>query len=484
MANLRFRWFFYSVIAGRSSQFRWNQSARFGYRDFVMTANWRLQGVQRPFLIGSGIKDITPREQLEECLSAIAIREPTVRAFAYIDIEGARVAADRATERRLAGRSISPIDGMVVGIKDIIETAAMPTGMGSPLYDGWRSGRDAASVAALKEAGAIILGKTVTTEFAATEPGSTRNPWDSRRTPGGCSSGSAAAVAAGFVNAALGTQVLGSIMRPASFCGCFGFKPSVGGLNRGGSHDAFSQSCTGVLAASLEDLWQVAYEIVIRAGGDPGYPGLSGPPRAPVAKKPSRLIFLETAGWAGASPEGKSKFEQAIADLRQAGIEILTRADHPDIEAVEASIAPSITVSNLINDWEGRWPLNTYRDRDIDKLSRHMRERLERAEAMSLTDARAALSQRSEIRRQYTKLAALCDACITLSASGPAPLGLESTGSPVFAAPASLLGAPAISIPYFTVESLPLGFQLVAAVGADANLFANAAALCELIANS
>src|SRR5205814_3887300 len=153
------------------------------------------------------------------------------------DTVAARAAADRSTERWRGGRSLSGIDGMPLGIKDIIETADMPTEQGSPLFVGCRTGRDAASVAALREAGAIILGKAVTTEFASTEPRGTRNPWDRERTPGGSSRGPAAAVACGMVPAALGTQVVGSILRPAGFCGCVGFKPSVGGINRGGSDD-------------------------------------------------------------------------------------------------------------------------------------------------------------------------------------------------------------------------------------------------------
>ena len=184
---------------------------------------------------------------------------------------------------------------MPLGIKDIIETADMPTEQGSPLFVGWRTNRDAASVAALREAGAVILGKVVTTEFAATEPRGTRNPWDSERTPGGSSSGSAAAVACGIIPAALGTQVVGSILRPASFCGCVGFKPSVGGINRGGSYDYFSQSCTGVLAASLEDAWLVAMNIAARAGGDPGYPGLQGPPEPPPTQRPRAVTVLQTS---------------------------------------------------------------------------------------------------------------------------------------------------------------------------------------------
>ena len=138
---------------------------------------------------------------------------------------------------------------MPIGIKDIIETIDMPTENGSPLFAGFRSERDAASVAALREAGAVIVGKTVTTEFAWMQPRATRNPWDLTRTPGGSSSGSAAAVAVGAISVGIGTQVFGSIVRPASFCGCFGFKPTVGAINRGGSHDALSQSTHGPIAA-------------------------------------------------------------------------------------------------------------------------------------------------------------------------------------------------------------------------------------------
>ena len=157
----------------------------------------------------------TPREFIERCLAHVEEFEPAVGAFVCHDIAAARAAADRSAARWRDGRPLSPIDGMPLGIKDIIETADMPTEQGSPLFVGWRTGRDAASVAALREAGAVILGKVVTTEFAATEPRGTRNPWDRERTPGGSSSGSAAAVACGMVPAALGTQVVGSILRPA-----------------------------------------------------------------------------------------------------------------------------------------------------------------------------------------------------------------------------------------------------------------------------
>jgi len=409
----------------------------------------------------------TPRAYLERCLNALAAWEPKIGAFVQINVEGSRSAADASSLRWRNNKPLSAIDGMPIGIKDIIETADMPTGMGSPLFDGWSSGRDAAAVAALREAGAVILGKTVTTEFAATEPRGTRNPWDLARTPGGSSSGSAAAVAAGLISAALGTQVMGSIVRPASYCGCVGFKPSVGGINRGGSHDNLSQSCMGVLAATLEDAWQVASEIAARAGGDPGYPGLVGPLRVPPAAKPRRLVFLETAGWQEASVAAKQALQESMALLASDGTDIVTRRSDKLVDAVEEAIVNARQLSIRINTWESRWPLNTYRNRDAGKLSRAMLARLAQAESMGPGDYRADIDERIRVRALYNSLGAQCDACVTLAAPAAAPVGLGSTGDPIFAVPFSLLGVPAISLPLLHEQGLPLGFQVTGFYGKD-----------------
>ena len=274
-----------------------------------MLAPDQTKPIMRPYLaaaenFASGKE--TPRKFLEQSLALLDQWEPRIGAFVCTNVPAARAAADNSTARWRAGKPLSAIDGMPVGIKDIIETVDMPTEMGSPLFAGWRSQKDAACVRALRDAGAVIIGKTVTTEFAASEPRGTRNPWNTAHTPGGSSSGSAASVAAGIVSAALGTQVISSTVRPASYCGCVGFKPTVNALNRQGSHDYQSQSCTGILGASLEDTWQVAHEIVARVGGDAGTPGLQGPDKAPAAKKPRVLAVLETAGWDVASPGAKS----------------------------------------------------------------------------------------------------------------------------------------------------------------------------------
>ena len=412
----------------------------------------------------------TPRAYLERCLETIAALEPMIGAFVALNLDGAKAAADRSTARWRAGKALSPIDGMPVGIKDIIETEDMPTEQGSPIFTGWRTGRDAATVAALREAGAVVVGKTVTTEFAASEPRGTRNPWDLARTPGGSSSGSAASVAVGMLPVGLGTQVVGSIVRPASFCGVIGFKPSVGAINRGGSYDGLSQSCDGALAATLEDAWLTLREISARAGGDPGYPGLSGPREVPAARKPARLALLETAGWAEASAAAKGALEAAAGRLKAAGVEIVSRRDRADIAEAETALAQAMPVTRAINNWEGRWPANVYRDRS--GLSQAMKERLAAAEAMSLEDYQRLLAERERIRAAYAKLAAACDACITLCAPGAAPIGLGSTGNPIFVAPGSILGVPAIGLPQLEEDGLPLGFQVLGFAQKDAGAVA------------
>jgi Asp-tRNA(Asn)/Glu-tRNA(Gln) amidotransferase A subunit family amidase len=417
----------------------------------------------------------TPRDFLERCLADLEIWEPKIGAFVSLSLGAARDAADLATKRWREGHQRSPIDGMPVGIKDIIETRDMPTEQGSPLFAGYHTGRDAAAVAALREAGAVIVGKTVTTEFAATTARGTRNPWDTSRTPGGSSSGSAAAVAAGIVSVALGTQVIGSTIRPASYCGCYGFKPSVGAINRGGSYDYLSQSSTGTIAATLAEAWQVAWEIAMRVGGDPGFAGLAGPASAPSPEKPRRLAVIETAGWALATATAKQEMETASKRLAAAGVEIRTRQNDPKVAAVESAIAQARKRSADINAWESRWPLNTYRDRDASKLSDAALERLAQAERMTIDEYRGLLRERVQARARYAELAAEVAATLCLSAPAAAPVGIGSTGEPACTVHTSYLGIPSISLPLFHDENLPLGLQVAGFADKDAATFATAA---------
>ncbi|MGH6771773.1 MAG: amidase [Xanthobacteraceae bacterium] len=447
----------------------------------------RQRPTARPFLAVTkqfATGAMTPRQFLDGGLAEFADWEPTIGAFVNFDIQGARAAADASTERWQAGKPASPIDGMPMGIKDIIETVDMPTEMGSPLFAGWRSEKDAACVSALRQAGVVILGKTVTTEFAATEPRGTRNPWNPEHTPGGSSSGSAAAVGCGMVSAALGTQVIGSTLRPASFCGVYGYKPTVNALNREGCHDYQSQSCTGILAATLEDTWQVAHEIVTRVGGDAGTPGLIGPDRAPAPAKPRHLAFIETQAWPAATEAARRCIDDTIARLKSAGIAVATRRDDAKIAAVEEAISNAHMLSNRINAWEARWFIRGARDRDAEKLSKVMQERLKEAEALTLANYRTALAERARIRATYAELAGSCDGCIALPAGGGAPVGLQSTGNAQFAVPSSLLGVPALSLPLFDVGGMPLGLQVMGFADEDAGTFALSGWLRDLLANA
>ena len=417
----------------------------------------------------------TPRAFLEACLESLDVWEPRVGAFTVTALDSARDAADAATARWKAGRPLSAIDGMPVGIKDIIDTDDMPTQMGSPLFAGYQPRFSAASAQALRDAGGVILGKTVTTEFAATQPRGTRNPWALDRTPGGSSSGSAAAVAAGMVSGALGTQVVGSIIRPAGFCGVHGYKPSVGGINRGGSLDYLSQSTTGTIGASLGDTWIMARAVAGLVGGDPGYAGLDGPVEPPAPARPARLALLQTAGWPMLSEDAKASLHRALARLRAAGVEILTAETTPELAALEEATAEALAITTVINNWEWRWPLVGFMARDSLGLSPSSLERVAQQGRMTRPDYVTALRRREAARGAHAALAARCDAMVSVTAPGAAPMGLDWTGDPIFVVPGSLLGCPVVTLPVLLSEGLPLGLQLLGARDNDAALFALAA---------
>jgi len=412
----------------------------------------------------------TPRAYLERCLAVIAQREPVVRAWVTLNEEGARRSADESTRRYRAGRPLSSIDGLPLGVKDLIHTKDLPTGMGSDLYKDNHTHTDSAAIRALRDAGAIILGKTVTTELGMSHPGPTTNPFDPSRTPGGSSSGSAAVVGAGMVPAAIGTQVVGSIIRPAGFCANYALKPTYGAINRG-ERQGYSQSHFGVHAGCLRDMWQVAVEMARRAGGDPGHPGLYGGVELPPPERPTRLIVMEGQGWDSVDGQAKEGFERLLDALRKAGVQILRRSDNRAIEAFEASIADCMALCRDICGYELRWSLENLVERHGNVLSESMMGRLALSRKMDIDDYRALLRQRAAMHRCHEDLAGVGDAIISLSSLGPAPLmgdasgsdpGIaHTTGSPVMNAPSSALWAPAISVPMLAVRAMPVGVQVM-----------------------
>ncbi|MEH2472541.1 Asp-tRNA(Asn)/Glu-tRNA(Gln) amidotransferase A subunit family amidase [Nitrobacteraceae bacterium AZCC 2161] len=416
----------------------------------------------------------TPRAFLERSIERLDALEPRLHAFAALSLARARIAADAATARWRNGHPLSRIDGMPVGIKDVIETFDMPTGMGSPTHDNYRPLRDAATVFALRDAGAAVLGKTKTTEFAGAYATDTRNPHDTKRTAGGSSAGSASAVGAGILPVALGTQVIGSVLRPAGFCGAFGYKPTFGAINRGGSHDFHSHSCIGLIGASLEDIWCATFDMVQRSGGDPGEPGLFGASEMASPSKPKRLIQLETPGWELATGEARQQLEDKLSAFSAAGVEIVTRHNNPAVDALEQSLTGILQFGFDIIGYESRWPLKSVAYRDRLGLSPGVLDQIVLSDALGLDGYRGLLARRRALRAEFEQLAATADAFITLNALGAAPTGITYTGNPSFNVPASVLGTPALTLPMFTDEGMPLGLQLISSQHSDAKLFATA----------
>ncbi len=421
----------------------------------------------------------SPRAYLERCLETIAAREPIVKALTAINESGARTAADVSTARWKAGKPLSSIDGMPVAIKDLLETRDMPTEMGCAAMKGNFPKRDNAGVWALRQAGAVILAKTVTAELGGSHPGPTTNPFDPARTPGGSSSGSAAAVGANMVPMAIGTQVGGSIIRPAAYCGNFALKPTQGGINRG-ERLATSQSTHGPHANSLEDMWHSAIEMAKRCGGDRGALGLMGPDGLPAAIKPDRLIVLETEGWVDLDAATKTGFAQLLRALEAAGVSLIRRADHPFVEALERAIASGRAVCNGITSWENRWYQRGMLDAAPDGLSARAKASLLKAESMTPDDYRASLLVRQQAQLAHAAVASLADAAITLACPGPAPLwsgdvpgqplAPRPTGDFVFNAPSSMLFAPVVTVPLMSVGGLPVGVQVMGQQHEDARV--------------
>lgn len=421
----------------------------------------------------------SPRAYLERCLETIAEQEPTVKAFPALNEEGARAAADDSTKRWLDGRPLSPIDGLPIGIKDLLETKDMPTQMGCDAYIGNFPKRDNAAVWALREAGALIVAKTVTAELGGSHPGPTNNPFDPTRTPGGSSSGSAAAVAARMLPAAIGTQVGGSIIRPAAYCGNVALKPSQGGINRG-ERQATSMSTHGVHAGCIEDMWTTAIEIANRAGGDRGYPGLVGPVTTPAATRPTRLLVLEGDGWKILDDASKSAFETLLTKLGDAGIEILRRDDNSAFKDLESAVEGAGDICSSITSWENRWAQRNLVNESPNGISERAKATLAKAEAMSPDDYRAALRGRARAQLHHSSVSPFADAIISLSCPGPAPLhpidepgkplAPRPTGDAIFNYPSSMLFAPAVTMPLLGVNDLPVGVQVIGQQGEDARM--------------
>ena len=396
--------------------------------------------------------ETTCEDVVKNCLARIAARDDDIRAWATVDPEFALRQArdfDRSPTR-------GPLHGVPIGVKDIIDTADLPTEMGSPIYRGHRPLADAACVALVRAAGAVILGKTVTCEFAGMTPGITTNPHNTAHTPGGSSSGSGAAVADLMVPAAFGTQTGGSVLRPAAYCGVFGFKPTFGAFNRRGVYPAAESLDTiGLIARSIDDIELISTVLELR------------PPSATRAlDRPPRIGLCRTPMWDKAQPETVAAIEDAAARLDKAGAEL--REVVLPFEFTGLRNAARETINNYERAAAMAWEWNTHRDR----ISERLRKRIELGRAMRHSDYLLALQLGENCRAQLPHVFQDIDVLLTPCADGEAPDSLDETGDPGFQAIWTILHTPALSLPtHRGPNGLPVGIQLVAPKYDDRGLF-------------
>jgi len=422
---------------------------------------------------------LTSEELVQACLARIRELEPKVQAWTFLDEEHALGQARAADELRRSGQTVGALCGIPVGVKDIIDTSDMPTENGTVLHSGRAPREDAAVVAKLRAAGAVILGKTVTTECAYFHPGKTRNPHDPDRTPGGSSSGSAAAVAAGMVPVALGSQTNGSAIRPAAFCGVYGFKPTHGLVPRTGilklSH---TLDHVGVFARTLEDIALAAEELAGYDEGDPDTrPRARIPFRAVAAEEPPIppvIAFVKTPMWEHAEPETQEAFAELIEALGDRVEEVELFPSATEAWDWHKTVMEAEMAANLEREWlSGR-----------EKLSERLRALIERGREIRAVDYQRALARIAPVQESFEELfTQRYDAILTPAAPGTAPKGLASTGDPSFCTLWTLVGLPAVSVPLLQgANGLPLGVQLVGRRHFDARLLRTARWLAQQVA--
>jgi Asp-tRNA(Asn)/Glu-tRNA(Gln) amidotransferase A subunit family amidase len=406
---------------------------------------------------------LTAEQLTRACLERIAEREPVVRAFAWLD-PGQALA--EARERDRAGVSARGLlHGLPIGVKDIIDTHDMPTGCGSPIYAGHRPPNDAACVALAREAGAVMLGKMVTTEFALRHPGPTTNPHDPERTPGGSSSGSAAAVADRMVPVAFGTQTGGSIIRPASYCGVVGYKPSLNTINPAGVKPlATSFDTVGLLARSVDDCALV----VAVLSGAVRTAGAASDWRPLEPLRPARIGLCRTHAWRDAEPATVRAVEVAAEQLLRTGIAV-------DDVALDDDFAALNDRQNDVLRYEAARIYAFERTRRPHQLSQSTREELAAGLALTHSQYRDAQALVARCRALFALAIAPFDLFLGASAPGEAPRGLSVTGDATFNRLQSALGVPCVTLPGFTGPSgLPVGVQVTGACNDDAKLLRHA----------
>lgn len=412
---------------------------------------------------------ISAEQLTEACLGRIREAEPQVLAWQFLDPEHALMQARARDQDRREGQAVGPLHGIPVGIKDIMDTCDMPTEDGTVLHAGRMPMRDAAVVAMLRAAGAVVMGKTVTTECAMYTPGKTRNPHHPDHTPGGSSSGSAAAVAAGMVPIALGSQTNGSVIRPAAFCGVYGFKPTHGLIPRTGIMKlsrALDQ--VGVFARTLEDVALACEQIVGYDEDDPDTRPRAKMRLSEIAASepplPPTFAFVKTPRWEKTTGDTREAFAEMVDALGEAVEEDELSDSLRDAWDWHRTVMEAEMAANLEVEW----------DKGRDRLSASLRGQLERGRSIAALDYQKAVARIRVSNEAFDAVFDRFDAILTPAAAGTAP-ALDTTGDPEFCTLWTYCGMPAISLPLMKGENgLPLGVQLVGRRGSDARLLRTA----------
>lgn len=400
-------------------------------------------------------REISAEDLVRSCLARIEEREETVNAWAHLDAAGALAQAREIDRGAIRGL----LHGVPVGIKDLFDTAEMPTAYGSPIYAAHRPAADASAVAACRASGAIVLGKTVSTEFATFHPGPTSNPRNQLRTPGGSSSGSAAAVADHMVPLAVGTQTAGSIIRPAAFCGVVGYKPSYGSIARAGVKSlAESLDTVGVFGRTVADA--ALFAAVLAGDARMMLQDLAPDPQA------LRIGVCHTFEWPHADDDTTVALQRGAARLSR------------DRAAVSDCVLPPALSSIMLHQmtimaFEAARNLAHERLGHPDRLSASLAALLRAGLAVSAEQYHASLAAAAQGRAEIAATFADFDVLIAPSAVGVAPLGLAGTGDPVFCRMWTLLGLPCIHLPFASgMDDMPLGLQVVGRFQDDARMLA------------
>lgn len=420
----------------------------------------------------------SPLAYWERCSERIAAVEPLLNAFSCRTPELARAAAAAAAERYRQGKPCSPIDGLPLAVKDIFETRDAPTTWGVEAFAARAPFRDAAIVRALRAGGAAIAGKTRLPELGFGAPPITVNPWDHSRSPGGSSSGSAAAVGAGMIPVAIGTQGRGSLTRPASYCGVYAFKPTHGAIHRGGDGGGQETNThVGTLAGSLADAWIVARYLSDEAGPHPGAFGLEGPAELPQARPPIRLVRLEGPGWRQTDAAAKTAYENFLASLGRANVAVVSAEDSPGTRSVASDLQSASEALGDIADYESRWPLVMHVQRAQEEGANIFSPTAVRRGLARADIPRARYHDALRFRAAFQKKLAACRRdgllFVSPSATDAAPSDRSSTGSSVYQWASSLAGNPVVSLPFMITDGLPFGLQVQGFFGEDAALLAH-----------